>query len=162
MEYPVEFKEMVIGKALNSGVPQEALAKEFGIGRSTLQKLLRDYRVSGAEQMGVTERRPQDWTAEERFAALMETQGLSEEELGVWCRHQGLHTHQLGQWRRDAIAGSLGKGQEKEQAELRRLRQENQGLKRELHRKEKALAETSALLVLKKKAALIWGDDEDD
>jgi hypothetical protein len=46
--------------------------------------------------------------------------------------------------------------------ELKTLRQENRNLKKDLNRKDKALAETSALLVLKKKADLIWGDLEDD
>ena len=35
-------------------------------------------------------------------------------------------------------------------------------LERELVRKDKALAETAALLVLKKKMALLWGDGDDD
>ena len=35
-------------------------------------------------------------------------------------------------------------------------------LERELRRKDKALAETAALLVLKKKAQAIWGDREDE
>jgi hypothetical protein len=42
------------------------------------------------------------------------------------------------------------------------VREENRTLKKELRRKDKALAETTALLVLKKKAASIWGEPEDD
>ena len=37
------------------------------------------------------------------------------------------------------------------------LRARNKELERDLNRKDKALAETTALLVLKKKADLIWG-----
>jgi transposase len=35
-------------------------------------------------------------------------------------------------------------------------------LERELRRKEKALAEAAALLVLQKKVQAIWGDEDDD
>jgi hypothetical protein len=35
-------------------------------------------------------------------------------------------------------------------------------LERELRRKDKALAETAALLTLRKKAQAIWGDGEDE
>ena len=162
MEYPEQFRQTVIEKALTSGVPQEALAEEFGIGRSTLQKWLRDYRHSGAQSVTKSERRPQEWTPQERFAALVETAQMGEEELGKWCRRHGLHTHHLTQWKRDAMAGTEGHQRAQEQSETRRLREENKRLKKELRRKEKALAETSALLVLKKKAASIWGEPEDD
>lgn len=107
------------------------------------------------------EKRPQDWTAEERFAALIETAGMSEEERGVWCRAHGLHSHQLATWRRDALAGSLGGTGRSEQTELNRLRQEAARLKKELARKDRALAETTALLVLQKKVRLLWGEDAD-
>ncbi len=71
-----------------------------------------------------------------------------------------LHTHHLERWRREIIEGQdRGKGS---QSTLRALREETRSLKKELRRKEKALAETAALLVLKKKAAAIWGEPEDD
>ena len=111
--------------------------------------------------MSQPEKTPQEWTAEERFAAILETQAMGEEERGAWCRRHGLHHHHLAQWRRDAIAGSRGESSAREQGELRRLRQENTALKRDLARKDKALAETTALLVLKKKAQLLWGEGGD-
>jgi transposase-like protein len=92
--------------------------------------------------------------------ALIESSALSADELGAWCRGQGLHTHHLERWRRELIEGQgRGKGS---QSTLRSLREENRSLKKELRRKEKALAETAALLVLKKKAASMWGEPEDD
>jgi len=45
-------------------------------------------------------------------------------------------------------------------AEIKQLKTENKALKKELNRKERALAETAALLVLKKKVHEIWGTDE--
>jgi len=106
------------------------------------------------------DKRPQSWTRGERLEALLATHGLSEEEVGSWCRQRGIHTHHLAQWRRELVEGPEERSATA--GELRSLRQENRGLKKELRRKDKALAETSALLVLKKKAAAIWGEVEDD
>ena len=160
MEYSEELKETVLRKALGRESTQEALAEEFGIGRSTVQKWLCEYRRSGAESMSKGERRPQDWGAEERMDALIETGALSADEVGVWCRRHGLHTHHLERWRRELIEGQ-GLGKES-QAVMRSLREANRALNKELRRKDKALAETTALLVLKKKATSIWGEAEDD
>jgi len=135
------------------------IAAEFGIGRSTIQNWLRQDRRSGVTEVVKGERRPEDWTAQERLSALIESSALSDDELGAWCRGQGLHTHHLERWRREMIEGQDRKGS---QSTLRTLRAENRSLKKELRRKEKALAETAALLVLKKKAAAIWGEPEDD
>ena len=162
MNYSVEFREKMIEEGLHSGKTLRVLAEEFGIGYSTLGKWLRDYRHTGVRPLVKKEKRPRDWTVEERFEALLETGQLNEEEVGRWCREHGVHTHQLSRWREDAMAGTGGKQVMAEQAETRRLREENRSLKKELRRKDKALAETAALLVLKKKAAAIWGEPEDD
>ena len=160
--YSVGLREKVIEEGLSSGKSLRALAEEFGIGYSTLGKWLRDYRNSGVQPLVKKEKRPQDWTVEERYAALLETGQLNEEDVGRWCREHGVHTHQLSRWRQDAMAGTDGKTATAEQAETRRLREQVKELKKELRRKDKALAETAALLVLKKKAASIWGESEDD
>jgi hypothetical protein len=46
-------------------------------------------------------------------------------------------------------------------AENQQIVNEVKQLKRDLHRKDKALAEVTALLILKKKTDLLWGDNED-
>ena len=104
------------------------------------------------------EKRPQDWTREERLNALLEAAKLSDEELGAWCRQKGLHAHHLEKWRKE-----FAQEQPKtENATSKQLKKEIKDLKKELSRKDKALAETSALLVLKKKADAIWGSKEED
>ena len=159
MKHSQELRETVTRKVLEGTRSQELIAAEFGIGRSTIQNWLRQDRRSGVTEVVKRERRPEDWTAQERLSALNESSGLSDDELGAWCRGQGLHTHHLERWRREMIEGQDRKGS---QSTLRALRAENRSLKKELRRKERALAETAALLVLKKKAAAIWGDPEDD
>ncbi len=160
--YSVGFREKVTAEALHSGKTLRVMAEEYGVGYSTLGKWIRDYRNSGEQPLANKERRPLDWSVEQRYAALLETGQLGEEEVGRWCREHGLHTHQLSRWGQDAMMGTGGKKATAERVETRRLREENRSLKKELRRKEKALAETAALLVLKKKAQLIWGESEDD
>jgi len=161
MEHSKELREAVVRKALTEEIGQEALAKEFGVSRSSVQNWLRVYRKSGAGMVTKKERRPQEWTVEERLGALMQTHGLSAEELGAWCRGQGVHTHHLVQWRRELLE-SASAGSKESHSAVRAMREELRALKKELRRKDKALAETAALLVLKKKAASIWGEPEDD
>ncbi|MGQ0601160.1 MAG: transposase [Anaerolineales bacterium] len=104
------------------------------------------------------EKTSRSWTRVQRLDALLETHGLSDEERGAWCRERGVHSHQLEHWRRELIEGAQESGESA--VERRTLREENRALKKELRRKDKALAETAALLVLKKKAAAIWGENE--
>lgn len=160
MKYSQEVREAVTRKALSRQESQEAIAEEFGIAVTTVQNWLRQYRRSEVTEVVKGERRPEDWAVEERLSALIDSGALSDDELGAWCRGRGLHTHHLERWRRELLEGQ-GRGKES-QGVLRGLREENRALKKELRRKDKALAETAALLVLKKKAASIWGEPEDD
>ena len=107
-------------------------------------------------------RRPEDWSLEERLMALQESHGLVvDEALNGWCRERGLFAHHLSQWRVDFCAVG-GPGNRRENAqEVRELKHANVELQRELNRKEKALAEAAALLVLQKKyRALFEGEAE--
>ena len=160
MQYSQELKAKLIERSLGGGITQDMLAEQFGISRSTVQNWMREYRASGATPLNKKDKRPQSWTREQRLEALLATKGLGEEELGAWCRERGVHTHHLAQWRRELVEGPSEN--DRGAGEARTLRQENRALKKELRRKDKALAETTALLVLKKKAASIWGEVEDD
>ena len=93
---------------------------------------------------------------------VVETASLSEATRGEYCRKRGVYPEQLQSWRQACEQANAGKNAAAGRtpaaaAEQRRIRE----LERELRRKEKALAETAALLVLRKKAAAIWGRDED-
>lgn len=90
---------------------------------------------------------------------VIKSAGLGDDELGAFLRREGLHEVQLEQWRHDALQGlSTSRGKSRGPTpEKKRIRE----LEKQLRRKEKALAETAALLVLKKKAAAIWGDEDD-
>ncbi len=162
MGYPIQLKEAVLKKVLQGNKPQHEIAKAFGVGKSTIGKWLREYKQNGSINLNSKEKRPKDWTAAERMSALIETGGMSVEDRTAWCRKKGLFIHNLDQWKKDAISAISSDSTRKQSEEVKNLKQENKSLKKDLSRKEKALAETAALLVLKKKVQEIWGEPEDD
>jgi len=170
VQYSLGFKEQAVEKALNRGkhVTVREVAKNLGIGCSTLMRWIQESKAGqlSGPQRGTEKglKRPQDWCHAEKLKAVLESGSMTEEALGSYCRQQGLFPHQLTQWKQELLAmPSKIKGDDQtEKAENRRLKEENKQLKRELNRKEKALAETAALLVLKKKADALWGSEEDN
>jgi transposase len=91
----------------------------------------------------------------------MATASLDDVAVGVYCRERGIYSFQLKQWKETFMTQKVIDKKHAELSELKSLRAENKALKQEIRRKDSALAETTALLVLKKKAALIWGEPED-
>lgn len=107
---------------------------------------------------------PEGWTSQDKFAAVLETAALNETELAEYCRKKGLYPEQIAAWR--AACEQANDWQRSSDKQLKDSAQaskkEIKTLRRELERKEKALAETAALLVLRKKADAIWGTGEDE
>jgi transposase len=157
MGYPIEMKKAVIRKVLMGGKPHHEIARDAGIGRSTLTYWLKHYKKGGNMNLTQKERRPQDWTAEERINALMATGAMSEGDRVSWCRKRGVFAHHLEQWKKDVISLLTTNKAPGKSKDAIRLKKENTALKKELNRKDKALAELAVLLVLKKKADSIWG-----
>ena len=157
-----------------NGVSAHALAIEVGIHQTTLSQWARDSaklaamkrrqitsnQVADQNAATIRQRRPEDWSPLEKLQAVMEASQVSEAALGQWLRSKGLHESHLHQWQdtvmvaaKEALAGGKPKGSS---AEGKRVKE----LERELRRKDKALAETAALLVLRKKADALWGDED--
>ena len=171
MYYSETFKAQMVQKLTRPGSPSATeLSKEVGVHQSTLSRWVRQARyvpeawtgtlsIPDEPRRTMPARRPQDWTAEEKYAVMMEAASLADEDLGAWLREKGLHQANLKQWRQEMLTG-LGESKarsSKRSAETRRIRE----LERELTRKEKALAEVAALLILKNKAQALWGDEDD-
>ncbi len=100
------------------------------------------------------------WSSEEKFRIVLEAAPLSEAELSEYCRIKGLLPQQVWQWRQaceGANTATAGQAQPTDPATDKRIWE----LERELRRKEAALAELAALMVLRKKAEAIWGTGED-
>ena len=171
MPYSTGFKARIIQKLATPGGPSaNQLAQEVGVAQSTLSRWLRQAGSFGGGNGAVppephrnpmAAKRLQDWTAEEKLQVVIEAAALPETEVGEFLRRQGLHEAQLQEWRQQALSSLAQRpsGRSKKSTpEARRLRE----LERDLARKDKALAEAAALLVLKKKAQAIWGDEADD
>lgn len=137
------------------------LSKETGVSDVTLYKWRKDYRNRGIAVPGDSSN-PASWTAADKLAVVIETAAMNEVQLGEYCRSKGLYAEQIAQWKQAALSGYQHSDQvEKEKAKTRyQDRKKIKQLERELNRKEKALAETAALLVLAKKCEAIWGDEE--
>ena len=105
------------------------------------------------------------WSAVQRLLALQESHALSGEALHAWCREKGLFEHQLKQWHDDfcgagAPVSVCAVEHRHTHAALRELQGRHDQLQRELRRKDKALAEAAALLILQKKFRALWeGED---
>jgi transposase len=168
MQYSEGFKARMIQKMLDPAPMSGcALSRETGVPQGTLSRWLRRARrVGGMNETSESpasdgkppRRRPQDWSAAEKLDAVLQASSLSNEDLGAFLRSKGLHDADLHAWRKTVLT-ALGGRQRKSRRpskETKKIRQ----LESELNRKEKALAEAAALLILKKKVQSIWGDEE--
>ena len=160
MPYPQSFKEAMVQKMLGpTGASANALAEKVGVPQSSLSRWLREARtldpMKKSKKQAQEPRSPREWTMEEKLKAVISAAELSGQEFGAFLRREGLHEAQLQQWR-DALQAALGAANPKKRtrasAEAKRIKQ----LERELRRKDKALAEVTALLVLKKKREAFW------
>lgn len=156
MRYSEAFKAKMVQKMTGPGARSaNELAAEIGVHQTTLS----EWKRKAMGKTATKSKRPQDWSAKEKLEAVNAAASLSEEELGGFLRSRGLHQVELERWRQEVLKALQGESRRlpKGSPEKRRIRE----LERELRRKEKALAEAAALLVLQKKARAIWGDEDD-
>jgi len=163
MSYPKERKESVLKKMLppqSQSIPELAMAE--GISEATLYCWRKAARAAGRLMPNDADT-PAGWTSADKFAAVVETAALNEMELATYSRHRGLYPAQIKSWRQACEqANDWDRSQARRLHETRKADQQQiKQLARELRQKEKALAETAALLVLRKKAQAIWGEVED-
>ena len=140
------------------------ISETLGISEATLKKWRQELRANGHAAPANNEPADQ-WSSRDKFLIVMETINLGEAELSEYCREKGLFPEQVKQWQENCLqANSNIPGQIVELMQQdKALQKELRLTKKELQRKEAALAETAALLVLRKKAEAIWGtSDEED
>jgi len=153
--YTPEFKEQAILKVLQRGDKTiQSIADELNINLFTLKEWLRKSRTTMTDN--TPPKRPTDWTRAQRFQALMQSSSFNGEALNGFCREQGIFTHHLEAWKTEFIKETGTAETSRKSGADKVLREENAQLKKELNRKEKALAETAALLVLQKKFQAFW------
>lgn len=159
-----EAKKSLVEKALTSkGKKLVEIATLHNVGYSTLHKWIAQYKngiatARNSNKSLVNSR----LTRSDQFQHLLATATLDETGLGAYCREHGLYSFQMQKWKNEFMSHDKPQIQQETQSELKALRAENKALKKDLLRKDRALAETTALLVLKKKADLLFGVQEDD
>lgn len=154
MKYPKEVKEQAVARMMAPrNEPVTKVSRELNVRAWTLYAWRKEALQAGVVAPG-DGRNSEAWSAKAKFAVVLESAALSEAELGEYCRAKGLYPEQVRTWREvcehafEQAGGSNGK------PERKRLRE----LEKELRRKDRALAEAATLLVLRKKAAAIWGE----
>lgn len=143
--------------------PVSELARESGITEQTLYTWRRELRHQGTPVPG-SGKNAEEWSSEDKFAVVLETAALNAADLAEYCRSKGLFVEQIASWKAACMSANASMAQLKrsQQTQSKEDKKRIRELERDLTRKEKALAETAALLVLRKKVQAIWGDKEDD
>ena len=161
-EYSKEFKDSIIARMLppnNEGVPQ--LARETGVPKDTLYSWRLKHRNASADAPA-RQVASGGLNSEEKFAVVIETASLNEVELSEYCRRKGLYPEQVQAWRKACMQANASATPQVDQTQARAQAKQVKQLEAEVRRKDKALAETAALLVLQKKVQAICGDPEDE
>jgi DNA-binding transcriptional ArsR family regulator len=169
MHYSEMFKDKMIRKMTGiNAVSAAELSRDVDVAQSTLSRWLRNAGIDSKNRETILmtdskkSRRPQDRNPEEKLKIIIGAEKLGTEELGIFLREQGLYETHLEQWRMQMLESlqngiAKPKKEKRNQADAKKIKT----LEKELRRKDKALAETAALLVLKKKVQQIWGDEDD-
>ena len=159
--YSETFKKRAIEKALTrgNGVSMDQISNDIGVASGTIYHWIGKSRKTAVNPNYTPEKRPHDWCEAEKLEAIIETSTLDAENLNSYCRRNGIYKHHIEQWKADMASTK----NTPDKVEMRALREENKKLKKAILRKDRALAETAALLVLQKKVAEIWDlrDEED-
>ena len=161
MKYSTGFRNNIIKKVLlpeNRSIAE--VSKETGVSDQTIRNWLFKLKNDSLNpQEG--EISPEQRSPSEKMSLIFESHSVTSEMKGEWLRKNGIHSEHLVLWEqelRDQVNDKAGKDKETIKEQKKKIK----NLEKELERKEKALAEMAALMVLKKKAEEIWGDDEED
>lgn len=163
MRYSQEFREAILRRVLP---PQkdsiEKVAREEGISPQTIHNWKNKALSTGYTPESNASIAAERWSTQDKFHIVLESAGKSEAELAGYAREKGLYVEEIAQWRDACLNanGGLAKEAARLNRELKSSEKKNRQLERELVRKEKALAEAAALMLLQKKLEAIWGEPE--
>lgn len=159
--YSDAFIQSIIKKFIESGLSIRKFAKQEGLNTSTLYNWQKKYVMSGNVVSKVN--KSNNRSPDEKFSIVLETATMSEIELSEFCRSKGLYPQDIKGWKQDFIRSNMSNTERKrEEAKERKADKKRiKELEKELKRKDAALAETAALLVLRKKLNAYWGENEE-
>jgi len=157
-QYNESFRQQALEKVYGRGISTvKSVADDLNMSCGTLKNWMKADKNNSPLNAGLRSKRPNEWSLAERLEILKESHGLEDEALNALCRAKGVFRHHLEQWQ----AAFLAAGPTVNRSELRDLKDTNKALTRELNRKEKALAEAAALLVLQKKYRALWEEKDE-
>ena len=163
--HSIEFQEQALLKVRGRGTRSvQDVANDLQMSAGTLRKWVGKSRSAKGQTGEPVDKLPdglpaQSWGPAQRLQALLETYAMAEPQRHAWCREKGLFEHQLKAWR-DAFCNATSSEPRESKVALRELQIKLDAVQRELRRKEKALAEAAALLVLQKKFQALLGDED--
>ena len=159
--YSSEFQQEAVKKLLSSSLTLSNLSRELGVPSSTLFGWKANYVKNGG--MKTPNKKAKDWAAEEKLEIIIKTATMGEAELGEFLRSNGLYSEDLKRFKEESLSGlKAKKGRPELDPEVHHLREQNKKLEKDIKRKDRALAEYSARVILLKKSHEIWGKDEAD
>ena len=153
--YSQELKDSIVTRLITGETSASDLARETGISINTIYRWRDKAKKKGISS--TTKFKTADkWSTQDKFQIVLET--------AEYCRKKGLYPQQVKEWKNACMQANGGVAEEASRLnlELKKSEKENKKLAQELNRKEKALAEAAALLVLRKNADAIWGEPEDE
>lgn len=153
-QYPKELKESIIARMLtpnNVSVPE--LVRETGIPKDTLYS----WRSKASKgKTSVVSNIHGELSSEEKFNIVLETASLNETEISEYCRRKGLFPQQITVWQENCRQAHAPQTSKADKTTIRAQKKSIKRLETDLRRKEKALAEAAALLILQKKVHTLW------
>lgn len=157
-----KFKQNMVQKLLMPNAPAATqIAKKHGFHYTNLLRWKREYANHSKMNNSKNKSTKKTYSPQEKLKAVNDTANLNENELGIYLRKNGFYSHQIDEWNNEIIIALKAKYHpQKKDPHTISIEKENKELRKELNRKEKALAETAALLVLKKKVSLLFSEEE--
>lgn len=141
----------------------KSISEDLGISAQSLYKLRNKARIDGNATPG-NGQTSERWSSEDKFLVVLETYAMNQVDLAEYCRKKGLYKEQIDAWRSVCLSANTGEINQTKRLsqELREEKKRTSEIEKDLRKKEKALAEAAALLLLRKKDGAIWGDLEDE
>jgi transposase len=152
-----EFKESIVQKITMPGGPTiMQLSEKTGIHHTSIRNWIKIY----ANNFSM--KKSKEWSPESKLEAIIKTATMSENELGEFLRANGFHSTEIEEWKQDIYSLQRPVGRPKLDPELVELRAKEKELSRDIKRKDRALAEMAARIILIKKSQLLFGVNEED
>lgn len=164
MAYSTDVKESIMKMLYSPNAPSlRTISRDFGVPKSTIQIWMKQAGMMSSRQINSHDK-DKYWSPQIKLEAVMKSMSLNEEDYGEYLRKNGLYSSLVTQWKEKVLESLVNSNTRKNEVVKTDVNKSSEfrNLQKELQRKDKALAEITSLLVLKKKADLLWADEEEN